>query len=407
MDRYCNNIESLLQRIRDSELLQELAQLFYEFVAAVNTSEIEPRILLLWNFLEHITHIYSAHINRNLLIEQNKFQELKEKISQIIEQSLNRVIRISFNLEEFNSELNRLLNKLNENIQIPIEQAEWRSVKRKIREQIRSLIKNEYILIEGYNIERIQTILIKKIDDFPPIKSLIDLMCRDINYNLNDYEERTINIIYYVRNYLFHRSIRLKGLYEKLIEDFTGIEHFNFTEFEIEMRKFEELIRKITAKIYQSLLFKEKREISPTRLHTYHSTIHQEPSSQEHFINLLNGLKSTYTQQKKYSNIIRLILRNIGKYNGIFNDSELMRGCCYGERDKQIIRFQLEFKYKFHAQGRFNGNISYPQQYIFFINMRSYIENSTAFLKFRTLINISSLSNVHNVYINLLDFWLN
>lgn len=405
VDRYGPNIEALLQHIKDSELLQQLSQLLYEFVAAVNTSQIETRIVLLWNFFEHITHIYSRSRNRNLLIQEKKFQVLKKKVSQIIEQSLTIGGKIPFNLDIFNHELNRLLNRLNEDIKIPIEQAEWRSVKTKIKEQVNNLIKIKDILIDGYDKKKIQELIIQKMDDFPPIKSLIELMCRDINFDLNGSQDRTIDIMKTVRNYLFHRSIRLEGLYEKIIRDFTDIDHFDFSSLKNEMKKFEELIRTIAAKLYKSELLKDKWEIGPVTLHTYNPETSDESSSQEYFINLFNWLKDTYAQEKRYSNILGLIFRNIRRYNSMFNNALLMKGCCFGEEDKQILQFNLQFNNKFHASGKFNGNISYPQLYNFFIKMDSYIEHSTAHLKFRTPIYISSYTNIHNIYIDVLDFW--
>ena len=362
---------------------------------------------MLWNFLEHIANIYSTNINRNLLIERNKFHNLKEQISQIIEQSLRTSIRLPINLEQFNSELNGLLNKLNEEIHIPIEKTEWRNLKRQIRAQINNLIKQEDILIEGYDIRRLQEIIVQKIEDFPSIITLINLMCNDVDYNLSEYENRTIIIMNSVRNYLFHRSIRLEGLYEWINEIFEDIGHFNFSELKKWTKKFEELIRKIIAKVYRSSVFQEKREIGPKVLRTYHPTIHRETSGREHFINVLNELKKIYTQQNKFSNIVRLILRSNEKFNRILNNTELIEGCCYGQEDRQLINFQLRFIRKFHFQGRFYGRISFPQEYRFFINMSPQIEGSSVFMTFKTYIYISSLSNIHNIYINLLDFWLN
>ncbi|GAH88734.1 unnamed protein product, partial [marine sediment metagenome] len=142
LDNYSEDISLLFNRVRNSELLQDLVQLFYEFIASQNSSEIETKIIYLWNYLEHIANIYTSHINKNLLIDQNKYQQLQERISGLVTENLNTSILVPIHLAQLNSKIRGLLNRIKQEKSIPIEKSQWRVIKGKIEDEIIDLIKD-------------------------------------------------------------------------------------------------------------------------------------------------------------------------------------------------------------------------------------------------------------------------
>lgn len=406
LDNYSEDISLLFNRVRNSELLQDLVQLFYEFIASQNSSEIETKIIYLWNYLEHIANIYTSHINKNLLIDQNKYQQLQERISGLVTENLNTSILVPIHLAQLNSKIRGLLNRIKQEKSIPIEKSQWRVIKGKIEDEIIDLIKDEEndILIEGYDKKKICDLIIQKIENFPPIKELIYLMLRDIRYELSNYENRLIEYIKEARNYLFHRSIKLGGLYQLLIDRFSEITQFNFNDLKRIVKKFEEFLTRVTAEIFHSKILKGKRTRGKATINWFHPGLEEAKSGKEYFIEKLNSIRETFSQTKRHKNLIKFILRKEKKYDGVLQNISMM-GYCFGQEHRQYIKFNLEFINKFKAQGKFSGNISYPQIYDFYIDLTQNFKELVAIMKFRQMIYLSNFSNTHSVYIDFLDFW--
>ncbi|GAH50784.1 unnamed protein product, partial [marine sediment metagenome] len=111
-----------------------------------------------------------------------------------------------------------------------------------------------------------------------------------------------------------------------------------------------------------------------------------------------------FSQTKRHKNLIKFILRKEKKYDGVLQNISMM-GYCFGQEHRQYIKFNLEFINKFKAQGKFSGNISYPQIYDFYIDLTQNFKELVAIMKFRQMIYLSNFSNTHSVYIDFLDFW--
>jgi hypothetical protein len=82
-----------------------------------------------------------------------------------------------------------------------------------------------------------------------------------------------------------------------------------------------------------------------------------------------------------------------------------MKGYCFGQEDKKYKEFKLEFLNKYKAQGRFEEGISSAQTYDFYIDFKKNNFELESMVQFEERIRFGFFSNLHNVYIRVLDFW--
>ncbi|KKL59127.1 hypothetical protein LCGC14_2218470, partial [marine sediment metagenome] len=78
-------IPNLLARFYNNAENYQIKEILNEFIHAKKTTLIELKAIYLWNFLEHLTSVYSKIKNRNLLVEPEKYKILTEKIKDSIE----------------------------------------------------------------------------------------------------------------------------------------------------------------------------------------------------------------------------------------------------------------------------------------------------------------------------------
>jgi len=401
-DRYYRDIQYLLNYINSSDFSNEIIGLFYELVAVNEIDALEVRLSLLWNYLEHFIFLYASNVKKNLLINQDQFLILKEKIQIIINNSLTSAVKIPINLDTLNSELRRLLNLTKASNSIPLEETEWRALKNSICSEIIDLINNNDILLPEYTSEMICNLIIQNITNFPPIRELIKLILQDISFNLSAYDKRTIEIMYIARNYLYHRSIHLDGLYSEIVKEIDGIESYNFESLKEEAQRFHKLLKKITDKALNTRFFEKIRPTSDRINYWFEPTFHG--SITEFFINKLKFVQSVFSSEKKYQNLVSFVLRMTEEYDTRFNVIRSIEGIIYETRTNQYLLSQLEFKNKFHAKIRVRGGIAYPILYPFFIRLKNISKDYPGLLTFKTIIYTSFRSNTHDVYITVLDY---
>lgn len=404
---YSRDISTLFNRINDSDLLKKIPKLFYEYGAASDTDTLEVHFSLLWNYFEHLVNLYANNVNRNLIINQNIFMTLKEQISALIKNTLETTLLIPLNLEFLKSEIGRLLNQLKTELSLPLNEESWRLLKNQIREKINFLIQDEDILIEGYDKEKISNILIQQISHFPPIKELIKIVLKNINYILQPRENQTIEIMYDARNHFYHHTIELDVLFQRIVSKYEEITQFNVNSLKAEIKYFKKFLRKVTGKFFHTRLFENLKDTSSIVSFWDQHYITGENNANEYFINKLKTVEKTYCRKKKYVHLLKFILRKMVKYENDFRGNREFEGICFEVENPEYIVFQLNFENKFHAQGTFQGRIGYPRVYRFFINLKTELRRFPSILKFKEIIYMSLSSNRHNVYIRILDYWSN
>ncbi len=406
-EEYCRDLSAIFRRISESDFLKNLTRMFYEYAAASDTTVLEVRFSLLWNFLEHMVNLYASTINRNFIINHSVFLRIKEQISNLIVETLESNISIPLNLETFNSELGRLLNQLYTDVSLPMTEQSWRILKNQIREKVNNLLHNDEILIEGYDKEKISDILIQQINVFPPIKELIKLVLKDVKYVVNSYEKLTLEIVYEARNHFYHRTTELIDLFQIIISKYEDITHFNVDSLRAEIKNFNKFLRRIISHFFHNRRFGNLQTASSSHYFWDQHTITGESNANEYFINSIKTVEEIYRQEKKYAQLLKFILRKKDNYDNAFKGKNELNGICFYVENPEYITFQMNFENRFQAQGTFQGEIGYPRIYKFFINLNKELHGFSSILKFKEIINMSPSSNIHNIYIRILDYWSN
>lgn len=403
LNSYDEEISSLFLKVNESELLQNIVKMLFEFIVSKNYSDLETRLIFTWNYLEHIAQIYASHKNRNLLIDKQKYEKIQEEISTLVNEKLETISLNPLNLTQIENKIRELFNnEFNRGQSLSMEKAEWRALLRTILSEIKSLLKDSDILIDGYDKEKISKLIIKYLDNFPPSEKLIELMLDDIGYKTNEIEDLTLVCIKKARNYLFHTSLMLEGLYQKFINDYDDISNFDFNDLKRTMKDFEGFLINITAEFFNSRIMKDKR-VSRKGVSTLSISY---PHISEHIdrLNLMiESFKNEFNSIKDYEDLLSIIIENDDKYGEAIQNSTL-KGYCQGQDDREYVKFNLEFLDKFKAQGRFSGTVSYPQFYEFYIDLNKNIELDVL-VKFKERLQLGSLSKPHKVSIKVLDFW--
>lgn len=405
LDNYNKELESLFDKIRNSDLLQDIVKILYEFIVARNNPVIEMKIMYYWNYLEHIAQIYASHHNRNLLIDKQKFEKLQEKVLKLVNKKLESVSLNPLDLTQIEHKIRELFNsEFNKGESLFINKTEWRSLLRTVCGDIKALLEDSDVLIDEYDKGKVSTLIIKYLDNFPPSEKLIELVLNDIGYITNELENRILEIMKVARNYLFHTSLRLEGLYQKFIDDYDDITSCDLNDLISALRRFEEFLIKATTRILGTNIMKEKKHIADKGLYIRHPSIEKYIGREETFIDKVRLIKKSFRSNRDYEDLIKIIIKKDKQCDGALQHTA-MKGYCFGQEDKKYKEFKLEFLNKYKAQGRFEEGISSAQIYDFYIDLKKNNFELESMVQFEEIIRFGFLSNLHNVYIRVLDFW--
>ncbi len=405
LDNYNKELESLFDKIRNSDLLQDIVKILYEFIVARNNPVIEMKIMYYWNYLEHIAQIYASHHNRNLLIDKQKFEKLQEKVLKLVNKKLESVSLNPLDLTQIEHKIRELFNsEFNKGESLFINKPEWRSLLRTVCGDIKALLEDSDVLIDEYDKGKVSTLIIKYLDNFPPSEKLIELVLNDIGYITNELENRILEIMKVARNYLFHTSLRLEGLYQKFIDDYDDITSCDLNDLISALRRFEEFLIKATTRILGTNIMKEKKHIADKGLYIRHPSIEKYIGREETFIDKVRLIKKSFRSNRDYEDLIKIIIKKDKQCDEALQHTT-MKGYCFGQEDKKYKEFKLEFLNKYKAQGRFEEGISSAQTYDFYIDLKKNNFELESMVQFEEIIRFGFLSNLHNVYIRVLDFW--
>lgn len=166
---------------------KEYSEVFDEFINGKIIKKTEYKIVYLWNTLEHISDRYLKNKKKSKIIQDTKFEELKNLI--------------------------------------------------KIR--LNDLDQSDLVFAE--NLEDARNILIKKMNNYPQIIDKILFMFK--TNNLYSYDnEQIIRKVYYLRNRIFHNGIYLPQLLDKFKNKFPEEISFSSEDLKHLLKKFEYLI---------------------------------------------------------------------------------------------------------------------------------------------------------------------
>lgn len=340
-------IPNLLAKFSNKPENYKIKEILNEFTHAKKTTLIELKAIYLWNFLEHLTSVYSKIKNRNLLVETDKYkiliQNIKDSIENIVQTdpSIPPLINSQIILDE----IGRIINSLDFTTETnqPFSIARLRTLKKAIRQEVNSLLEDADILVEGYNRQKISEIYINLINNFPGIIHLIKLMCLDLNYELTPFEENLIFYMNKVRNFYFHETLdnsELFGLLKKEIEkkENRKINIFAQKEFYKLIHNFDLFIEKF---LFHMLSFplnlKEKRFSQSFRYLAYNRLAHPNEDNVSYFRNLFEQMYDDYTKEKKYHFLLRFIRRTIENYKESLKHNQFS-GVHFSESDEEDIQ---------------------------------------------------------------------
>ena len=340
-------IPNLLARFYNNAENYQIKEILNEFIHAKKTTLIELKAIYLWNFLEHLTSVYSKIKNRNLLVEPEKYKILTEKIKDSIENIIetNTSIPLLINSQILLDEIGRVINSLDftSKINQPFFKAQLQVFKKTIRQKVESELKESDILVEGYNKQKISDIYINLVNNFPGIIQLIKLMCLDLHYELSPSEENLIFYMNRVRNFYFHETLdnsELFGLLKKEIEkkENRQINRFAHQEFYNLIQNFDSFIEKL---LFHMLSFplnlKERRYSQSVRYLAYNRQAHPDEDNVSYFRNLFEQMYDDYTKEKKYHFLLRFIRRTIEDYEESLKSTQFS-GIHFSESDEEDIQ---------------------------------------------------------------------
>lgn len=240
-----------LNNIKGDKFLEEQIDILNELILAREAHYIETKITSLWNFLEHFTNLFSQNRNRNYLIDKKAFGDLKGKIQDKLNDYLDSEDNISFiELDILSQEINKNLNTFDKKLEIPLSKTVLKKFKLDIRNLVDETIREEHILVEGYDLNLIKELIINQINKFPGITKLIKMMLDDINFPIETGDENLIDYFYEARNHLYHKSMKISEVLDKIKNLINKKENKNLVSFELSelyklKNQFEKLILKI------------------------------------------------------------------------------------------------------------------------------------------------------------------
>ncbi len=418
IENYEEQIELITQTAEKNNLNEAVVGLFYELTYARNALNTETKIIYLWNYLEHLANLYARIQNINLLIDQEKFENLKDKISK-------RLVKLVEENENFNAvidtdvleqKINEIINNFNREAKLkkPLSKEVLKALKKNIREEVNNAIKETDILISGYDNHQITQNIMKQINDFPSVRILIELLANNAGYNLN--EEET-NLIFYMnkaRNHYFHESLDNDTLFEVLKNEINSrenqeIENLDFNTYTELIEKFEKFLEKITFHILEfPVNLKEKRSSQSAEFIGFNKNIHKDEDTASYFTSIFNNILEQYTQQNKYYSLLMFISKTIDNFSKNIKRFEIS-GLCYSiKSDKDFIPVQIMFEDEFSAVFKIQGRIEISQitfAYCLFLKDKEFKFDSL--LEFQAFTDIDLIFDRFSFEADLLDFKIN
>ena len=185
-------IPSILESLSDKS---DFTEVFDEYINGKLVKRIEYKIVYLWNTLEHISDRYLSIKKKHRILEDDKFEELKELVS----------------------------IKMND-----LDQSD---------------------LVFSKNLEEAKEIIISKMNNYPRIVDKILLMFNDYNIFSSDVEI-IIKKVYFLRNRIFHNGIYLPLLLEKFENKYSESVPFRINDLKELINRFEFLINLILVNIF-------------------------------------------------------------------------------------------------------------------------------------------------------------
>jgi len=365
-DDYDEKIIDMMKRFDNNDFNRSVAKLFLELILAKNVSYIETRVIFLWNYLEHLTRLYARFNKKDLLIDSSKFESLKKEIGEIVKKEINSInSTLGIQEEKLLNEFNRIFNEsIDEGY---INSKQLRQIKKQIREKIKSTLRNRDIFIQGYDKNKISGIITNKIDNFPNIENLVQIMAKSVGYYIPKEENEIIKLMHLARNQMFHNSLDIDILLNKLTQQINKLKNstslkIDFDHFSNLINKFEKILDKITKKVLKFPEFEMKRgSISPSI-----RFINPETDPQMFFINFFKNLLNKFSEEKKYSFIICLILFFKKEYEKIFNKD-----------------FNAEYHFLDNKTDIYNASIEFSDEFSGYIKDH---EKITKYLKFKVFL---------------------
>lgn len=389
IDNYEKTIEFVLNTIKEDEFKKELISILSEFILAHESTYIETKSIYLWNFFEHLTNLYSSKINKNLLIDDDKFSNLKEKIKDSIIDNL-----ADFNVNNLiidhlilSQKINRIINEFNKEMEIPIPRQKLRIIKEEIEALVESCIDQVDIIVEGYNKKKIIDLIINRLNQFPGILSLVNLMLENVSFDITEEESQLIESLYNIRNFFFHRSLKIEDMLEYLKETMDlESSDFNRQEFYKLVLDFEKFLMNL---LFNFLEIPEEINNNQSSLSyewfIYNNEITNKTPS-EYFSNIFSNYLKKYESESFFANVIELVEKNIQNYE-TYKNSEIISGV-YKKLDngRTLKKVELQFKNKFEGYFR-TPHIGFSQhpkefEFLLFLCYKSFRLDSI--LRFKT-----------------------
>ncbi len=442
LSKYRQEFDDLVNRCRKSLLLQDVAKILYEFVIAKSVSSVEAKIIYYWNFYEHLINIFVSHTKKNLLVNIEKFEALKSSVAEFVSNRLSEFTLNPLNIARIEEDIRKSLDReLNKGEHIGIVKREWKNFKNEIVGHIKNKLVKEDLLIEEYGIENIAERITKYLDNYPSQRDLYDAFVKEIGYNLSQTENDVVEYMKSSRNFLFHTSLRVDKLLDKLKKEFAELSDITFKDLKGVLRQFITYLRKITAKVLgregEEFLLENvvknlriKKERNSRSDNDYSNWI--KVFTEKHFETLLNEQdisNNTFSYEhpeieryirESYANnadvleeisdsgsyFQHLLAETIEKDNlcdQILQKTTLM-GACQNRESNEIFQAELEFIEKYAPKCTFQEGFSFSQVYDFYIDLGKISQKLDAILHFKAPVNLEGFSWKHTVYISVIEF---
>ena len=378
INKYEQLFNITLEKIKGDKFLKDIINILNELILAREAHYIDTKITFLWNFLEHYTNLFSLDRQRNYLIDEERFEDLKEKIKNQINVYLATKEDISFiDLEILSQEINRNLNNFNKKLVVPISRGDLKLFKEDIKIIVSNTIKEENILVEDYDLDQIKNLVINQINNFPGITKLIKMMLEEINFPMESGDENLIDYFYMARNHLFHKSLKIFEVIDKLKDLVNKCENKNIDSFSLNdlynlKDKFERLILKI---IYYNLGFPLDidKQYSSHSIETLNYPDGITETKPRYFTSRFEESLIKYKGEDCYKNIVWLIQKSQILYNQYVKKEQISG--IYHTSDQSNNYYNVIIKFDTDFSGRFKTpSISFSQtvQYFQFINFLMY-----------------------------------
>lgn len=417
INKYEQLFNNTLGKIKVDKFLKDIIDILNELILSREAHYIETKITFLWNFLEHYTNLFSLDRQRNYLIDEKRFEDLKVKIKNQLNVYLDTKEDTSFiDLEMLSQEINRNLNNFNKKLKVPISRGDLKLFKEDIKKIVKNTIKEENILVEDYDLDQIKNLIINQINNFPGIIKLIKMMLEEINFPMESGDENLIDYFYMARNRLFHKSLKISEVLEKLKDlvsksENKRIDSFSLNDLYSFKDKFERLILKI---IYYNLGFPLDidRQYSSHSFETLNYTDGITDTKPKFFTSRFEESLIKYKGEDRYKNIVWLIQKSQILYNQYVKKEQISG--IYHTSDQPNNYYNVIIKFNTHFSGRFKTpSIRFSQtvQYFQFINFLMYDKYQLKSLMYFSTVAIDFITSEyikHNAIFsfetNYLDF---